>query len=269
MGGGHGDMKMNDLLTETSLRAALNASGCPLPVHVLPVCDSTNAEARRLLLAGETGDALVTAEQQTAGRGRLGRHFHSPAGSGIYLSLMLALAKPLASSVSVTCAASVAVMRAIRQTTGRQVRIKWVNDLLLNGKKVCGILTEAVDFGEPTHLIVGVGINFRPAAFPPELPDAGSLNDEHTPRSVMIAAVVRELMPLLRHPDDHSWLNDYRAYSCVLGRTVRWSREGKTYEGRAESIDGEGGLTVRMQRGGTVVLRTGEISIRTLPEGED
>ena len=260
---------MNDILTEQSVRTALGACGKALCVRVLPVCDSTNAEARRLLLSGESGAALVTAERQTAGRGRLGRSFYSPAGTGVYLSLLLPLAEPLASSVSVTCAASVAVMRAIRLIVGKQVQIKWVNDLLLEGRKVCGILTEAVGLGEQTHLIVGVGINLRPAIFPPGLSGAGSLNDGSTPRSLLIAAVVRELLPLLRHPEDHSWLADYRAYSCVLGQRVRWSREGEIFEGVAESIDGEGGLTVRTPAGGTVVLRTGEISVRTLPQGAD
>ena len=125
-------------------------------------------------------------------------------------------------------------MRAIRLIVGKQVQIKWVNDLLLEGRKVCGILTEAVGLGEQTHLIVGVGINLRPAVFPPGLSGA-----------------------------------DYRAYSCVLGQRVRWSREGEIFEGVAESIDGEGGLTVRTPAGGTVVLRTGEISVRTLPQGAD
>ena len=254
---------MDDILTVQSLRAALGPCGKALTLRVLPVCDSTSSEARRLFLAGETA-ALIAAGQQTAGRGRLGRGFYSPAGSGVYFSLLLPLSEPLSSSVSASCAASVAVMRAIRQTAGRQVRIKWVNDLLLDGKKVCGILSEAVGLGEPSHLIVGVGVKLRPAAFPPELPDAGSLCDPRTPRRVLIAAAVRELLPLLLHPRDGSWLADYRAYSCVLGRTVRWCRQGEWREGVAESIDGAGGLTVRSPDGSATVLRTGEISLRTV-----
>lgn len=259
---------MNDLLTEQSVREALYPGDRILCVRVLSECDSTNSEARRRILSGNTEPSLIVTERQTAGRGRLGRSFYSPAGTGIYFSLSLPSTGSLESSVSVTCAASVAVMRAIRRTVGKQTQVKWVNDLLLDGKKVCGILTEAMASGDTTYLISGIGINLRPADFPPELPGAGSLNDTGTPRSVLLAAVVQELLPLMQNPDDHSWLADYRAYSCVLGKAVRWSRGDETYEGVAESIDSSGGLRVRAWDGRSSVLRTGEVSVRTLPDGE-
>ncbi len=258
---------MTDVLTERTLRAALGRDAEAWKLRVLPNCDSTNAEARRMLLRGEQTPALVTAESQTAGRGRLGRQFHSPAGSGVYLSVLFPLDGALTSSVCVTCAVSVAVMRAIRSTVGKQVQIKWVNDLYLDGKKICGILTEAVSMGQRMHLIVGIGINLRPTVFPQELAQkAGSLNDERVGRSELIGAIVRELLPFLECPNDRTWLDDYRAFSCVIGKSICWSMEGELHTGIAEGIDTDGGLTVRNPDGSLTVLRTGEISVRTVPE---
>lgn len=253
---------MIDVLTERTLYAALGDGSGAWRLCVLQSCDSTNAEARRMLLRGESAPALIVAECQTSGRGRLGRQFYSPAGSGVYLSVLFPLSGALTSSVGVTCAASVAVMRAIRSTVGKQVEIKWVNDLYSDGKKVCGILTEAVSMGRQTHLIVGIGINLRPAVFPEDLAQkAGSLNDGRVRRSELIGAIVRALLPFLEHPDDRTWLDDYRAFSCIIGKRICWSAGEEQYTGVAEGIDEDGGLTVRGEDGSLIALRTGEISV--------
>ena len=245
-----------------ALRQALSQLPTAPRLCLFEEIDSTNAEARRCLINGEEGCVLYLANRQTAGRGRLGRSFHSPE-TGVYLSLLFPLTAALPSAVSVTCAASVAVMRAIRRVTGIQTEIKWVNDLYRGGKKVCGILTEAATIGDRTNLIVGIGINLRSSEFPPELCKiAGSLNADTASKDALVIAILQELIPWLQHPEDHSWLEDYRRFSCVLGKHVTWMENGIASHGVAVGIDGHGALTLQTDSGEHHTLRTGEISLR-------
>ena len=137
--------------------------------------------AKRLALAGAPHGTLVLAGQQSAGRGRMGRRFESPAGKGIYLSLVLRVPVPASEALGVTVGAAVAVARAVQKLCGIELGIKWVNDLYYQGKKVCGILTEAgtsVESGLLEWLVVGIGLNLTttPADWPEELArTAGSL----------------------------------------------------------------------------------------------
>ena len=253
---------MKDLLSEETLRSALG--DCKeMKILFYSVCGSTNAEAKKLFSDGFRGTALVVAEEQTAGRGRQGRAFYSPAKSGIYFTLLRTTADPLDSQVPLTCAASVALMRAIGACTGRETQIKWVNDLLLDGRKVCGILTEGLT-GVENAVAIGVGINLRPAKFPPELAEiAGSLEDHNTPRAVLIAAAVRNLLAFTEFPERRDWLSDYRTHSCLIGREILFWKEGKPTPGIVSGIDEDGGLIVQTGQG-TEVLRMGEITVRAV-----
>ena len=252
-----------DILCLDSLREALGDDGAEISLRVFREIDSTNSEAKRLAADGASAPALIVAESQTAGRGRMGRSFYSPAQTGVYFSFLYQAASPLENAVTVTGAASVAVMRAIRALCGRQTQIKWVNDLYLDGKKVCGILAEAVSIANAApQVIVGIGINLRTADFPPELTQkAGSVGAEKTVRAELIAAVWRELKPFLCDPFDISWLSDYRAHSCVIGKPITWTRAGETFSGLAVGIDDSGALEVRLPDGTADYLRTGEISV--------
>ena len=136
----------------------------PAPVYVHERLDSSNQTAKRLALAGAPHGTLVLAGQQSAGRGRMGRRFESPAGKGIYLSLVLRVPVPASKALGVTVGAAVAVARAVQKLCGIELGIKWVNDLYYQGKKVCGILTEAgtsVESGLLEWLVVGIGLNPR------------------------------------------------------------------------------------------------------------
>lgn len=254
----------NDILNQNSLCAALGKDAEGLSVYVFEELDSTNTYAKRIAI--DDADArplLIVAERQTAGRGRMGRDFFSPDKTGVYFSISYTAHAPLESAVTVTCAASVAVMRAIRRLCGVQTEIKWVNDLYLNGKKVCGILTEAVSAEHATRVIVGVGINLSTAVFPIELTEkAGALGCTNVSRAEMIAAVWQELKPYFADVTNASWLQDYRSYSCVIGKEITWMREEEHYTGTATGIDDSGALAVRMANGDTEYLRTGEISVR-------
>ena len=247
---------------KNALIEALGAQFDGVLVHVFDEIDSTNTEAKRMASGGFLGDALLVAHRQTAGRGRMGRSFYSPNGTGAYFSILHTLHAPLCDAVAITSAASVAVMRAIRALTGIQTQIKWVNDLYYNEKKVCGILTEAVSAGKHTHVIVGIGINLDTADFPEELSGiAGSLNAKIDP-AALIAKLYGEIAHYLQDPSSREWLDDYRAHSMVLGRRVTWIEAERARTGVAEAIDGDGALLIRDEKNDLVRLHTGEISLR-------
>ena len=146
----------------------------PAPVQVYDTLESSNRTAKLLALDGAPHGTLVLTAHQSAGRGRLGRVFESPAGKGVYLSVLLRPAVPAASAQTATIGAAVAVCRAVQELCGLELGIKWVNDLYYQGKKVCGILTEAgtdLESGRLEWLVVGIGLSFTtpPEAFPAEL----------------------------------------------------------------------------------------------------
>ena len=139
----------------------------PAPIHLHDTLESTNQTAKQLALEGAAHGTLVLAGHQTAGRGRKGRVFESPAGKGVYLSLVLRVSVPASEALAVTISAAVAVARAVKALCGLELGIKWVNDLYYQGKKVCGILTEAgtsVESGQLEWLVVGIGLNLTGTA---------------------------------------------------------------------------------------------------------
>ena len=192
----------SDVLSEEGIRLCLHKPYDSQKIKVFKCIDSTNMEAKRCALNGEGEGLVILAEEQTNGRGRRGRSFYSPDGSGIYMSVLFR-PKPEISQdvVLITTAASVAVCRAIRDVLSQEPQIKWVNDVYLNGKKICGILTEAVsDFesGRIDTVVVGIGINYHAPkeGYPDEIKEiAGSVcaEDEKIPRNELVAAIIENL----------------------------------------------------------------------------
>ena len=219
----------------------------PAPVYVHERLDSSN---------------------QTAGRGRMGRRFESPAGKGIYLSLVLRVPVPASEALSVTVGAAVAVARAVQKLCGIELGIKWVNDLYYQGKKVCGILTEAgtsVESGQLEWLVVGIGLNLTttPADWPEELArTAGSLfpgGPAPVGRAALAGAIARELLALCPAFD---CLDEYRARCFVPGHWVTVCTAAETYAARAIAIDDNGALLVEREGSRRAALQHGEVSIR-------
>ena len=178
----------------------------PAPVYVYDTLESSNRTAKLLALDGASHGTLVLTGHQSAGRGRLGRTFESPAGKGVYLSVVLRPALPAAGAQTATIGAAVAVCRAVKALCGRELSIKWVNDLYEQGKKVCGILTEAgtdLESGQLEWLVVGIGLNLTSTAadWPPELArKAGSLypgGPAPVSRAALAGAIARELADLV------------------------------------------------------------------------
>ena len=240
----------------------------PAPIHLYETLDSSNQTAKQLALAGAPHGTLVLAGQQSAGRGRMGRRFESPAGKGVYLSLVLRVPVPASEALGVTIGASVAVARAVKALCGLELSIKWVNDLYYQGKKVCGILTEAgssVESGFLDWLVVGIGLNLTTA--PEDWPDelartAGSLfpgGPAPVSRAALAGAIARELLALCPAFD---CLDEYRARCFVPGHWVTVCTAAETYAARALAIDDRGALLVEREGGRRVALQHGEVSIR-------
>ena len=211
---------------------------------------------------------VVLANAQTAGRGRCGRVFYSPCRSGIYMSLLLRPKLPVEETLFITAAAAVSVADAIDAAAGVRTRIKWVNDIYLQERKVCGILTEAgtdLESGQLEWLVVGIGLNLTATAedFPPELAaKAGSLypgGPAPVSRAALAGAIGRELLALC---PGFACLDEYRARCFVPGHWVTVCTGTETYAAQALSIDDAGRLVVQREGGRTEALRCGEVTIR-------
>ena len=240
----------------------------PAPVYLYDTLESSNRTAKLLALDGAPHGTLVLTAHQSAGRGRLGRRFESPAGKGVYCSVLLRPEMPAASAQTATIRAAVAVCRAVQALCGLELAIKWVNDLYYQGKKVCGILTEAgtdLESGPLEWLVVGIGLNRTSTAAdgPPALAaKAGSLypgGPAPVSRAALAGAIARELLALCAGGE---CLEEYRARCFGPGHWVTVCAETETYAARALAIDDEGRLVIRRENGREEALRCGEVTTR-------
>lgn len=255
----------SDILSPEGIMGYLPECCKDLRIFSYKEIDSTNDEAKRLISSGLDCAGLIVAESQTAGKGRLGRTFYSPKQTGIYMSIAIHPKIDIFDAVSITTAASVAVIRAIEALTDAKPMIKWVNDIYLDSKKLCGILTEAVtniESGITQSIVIGIGINISTANFPAELEGiAVSLYPEGITRNRLIAGIAKELLDISRDLRDRSYIEEYRAHSLVLGKNITYNKNGESYRAKAVAIDDTGGLVVENDCGITETLHSGEISI--------
>lgn len=239
-------------------------------IYAYKETDSTNRELRLLVMQnGVPSGAVCIAEKQTAGRGRQSRSFFSPEGLGIYMSAYIETKTDVSEVASVSAMASVAVCRAIEETTGKTVGIKWINDIYFNGKKAVGILCETVSYAGTNTLkgvIIGVGVNcFEPeGGYPPEIRGRAAalgLKNSAEMDALSLSLVLR--LRELGSYTDGDWLPFYRSHSVVLGRAVEVFPGGaRPFRGVAQEIDRSGALIVRAESGEYVTLNSGEISLR-------
>lgn len=225
--------------------------------------DSTNNKAKELAKSGVKENKIIIAKTQTAGRGRVGRSFYSENNNGIYMSFLLKHSYNESQTVLITTAAALLVLRAIKRVTNAEVGIKWVNDLYLNGKKICGILTETINnakTGTLEWVVIGIGINCGDVNFPDEIKDiAGSLGKVDTSR--LVAEIIREIGNIFEIISTTDYIEEYRKNSIVIGKKiVILGNENKIAE--AIDIDKNGGLVVKTEEGKIETLSSGEISIR-------
>lgn len=255
-----------DLLSSEGIHAYLAEDLKQFPIYVYQQIGSTNTEAKQQALNGAPHGTIILAEEQTQGRGRLGRKFYSPKGTGIYMSIILRPQLHLNQAIQVTTTVAVAICRVIEKLTNQNPHIKWVNDIYLGKQKICGILTEAVtDFesGQVEFIILGIGLNVNTVDFPADLHEiAGSLNPKDVTRNQFCAHLLNELFSLFSKLNDPQVLEEYKSKSNVLGNWITFMKNQESYEAFAEDINEQGGLVVRLKNDEKMILNSGEISIR-------
>jgi BirA family biotin operon repressor/biotin-[acetyl-CoA-carboxylase] ligase len=244
--------------------------------------DSTNSRALLLAQQGAPQGVMVLADSQTAGRGRLGRTWFSPPGAGLYMSVLLRPENLSAGLPLITIASGLAVATAVEIACGVKLQLKWVNDLIFQGRKVGGILAELQSIVSPSStssgfsqaLVIGIGVNIssRNVRLPQELTDKVSwledVRHNSIDRNLLVSQIAYELeqvLGLLWSGQMNSILDAWRCYSATLGETVRATVGENTIEGLAIDITNSGALLIKT-RNGTRELHAGEVSIRR-PDG--
>lgn len=244
------------------------------------VIDSTNSHAKRMGTDNVIEGMVIVAGQQRCGRGRLGREWMSPPDTGLYMSIILKPSLQLEEIQLITLMASVAVARAIEKTVNQKPGIKWPNDILLGGKKVCGILSEMVSSNEGMeYIVVGIGINVSAESsdFPEALADkatslAAYVNEQGLSLSgdskdKLFESVLEEmdkLYMLLLSVGCDGILSEWKHYSATLGNEIVIKSENEEISGVAEGITVDGRLTVLLKNGTRLNIHSGEVSIRGL-----
>lgn len=230
----------------------------------VPVIDSTNRALKEQAAAGVSEGAVLLADRQTAGRGRMGRSFFSPAGCGLYFSVLLRPEK--ADPLKITVAAGVAVAEAVKEIFDLELKIKWVNDLYLRDRKVCGILAEgAVKESGLEWCVLGIGVNvYTPQEGFGELEQiAGALLPQETEdrRPELAAAILNRFFECYERLDDPAILTMYRERSYLQGRTVTAHRGDETFEGKVIGIGDGAELLLQKESGEVVALSSGEVRL--------
>ncbi len=259
---------LDDLLSESVIRSYLEPSS-QLTFELHATVTSTNELAKRAGEAGSGEGLVIIADEQTAGKGRMDRHFFSPAGNGIYLSILLRPRIPATEALMITTAAAVAGAEAIEEVTGCETKIKWVNDLYCHGGKTAGILTEASfsQDGEMEYAVMGIGFNIREpqTGFPAEIKNkAGAilLRGQQIPqvRNRLAAAFLTRFWQIYQALPAKNHLDAYRRRSMLIGQQVIVS--GSSQIATVRAIDDDCGLIVRWENGEESTLSSGEVSVK-------
>lgn len=262
-----------NLLEQGRLTAQLSHCQIGKRLHCFDTIDSTNTQMKRLATEGEPHGTVILSEEQTGGRGRYGRTFSSPKGTGVYLSLLL---RPKCTAVEMTdftAWVAVAVADAIEECCGVTPQIKWTNDLVLGGKKICGILTELGldgDSGELDYVVVGIGVNVnqKQEDFPPEIAEmATSIAAEQggeVDRTDLATHLITKLDQLVTTfpQQKEKYLDQYRTRCITIGKQVQVITPTTRRQAMAIGIDDQFRLEVLFEDGTNQALSTGEVSVR-------
>ena len=252
-------------LSAPLISAKVNASVLGSKIVVLDETDSTNNYAKKLTASEAPNGTVVIADMQTAGKGRLGRSFISPEGKGLYMSVILHPEFSINTAPLITSAAAVATAEAIESLCKTDVRIKWVNDLYINGKKIVGILTEASVDMEMRALdiaVIGIGINVLSAR-------ASSIQDETgvaLNRNDLCAAVINYLDAHLIKIESREYLREYRRRELLTGNMITAKVGSETLKGKAVGIDRNANLMIETENGIVRSLSSGEANLCRIAE---
>ena len=235
--------------------------------------DSTNTYLKALAAQAYPEGTVISADRQTGGRGRMGRSFFSPAGTGLYFSVLLRPAGRFADAGSLTALAAVAAAEAVEEFSGKPAGIKWVNDVQISGRKVCGILTEGrLGTADPKdeYAVIGIGINcFEPeGGFPPEIEKTASAvfscHQDSSLREDLRSRILSGISSYYCSGDSSQYYDRYCARSCIIGREVDIIRNGETVDhGTAAGIEKDFRLRIVLPDGSEMLLDSGEVSVRS------
>ena len=262
----------NDIISVQGILPYLSIEDFSNKIFVYDSLESTNKTAKEMAISGAKHGTIVIANNQTAGRGRYDRKFYSPSGHGVYMSLIIHPSRMwFETPTLLTIFAAVSVCEAIESITNKEPQVKWVNDIFLEGKKICGILTEAVldlESGNIQWIVIGIGVNFSTPSidFPQELqkiagsvfPDGNSI----CTRNQLIAEITNRMVSPEKQCNEKQIIEKYRQRLMMIGKKITITGLGDPYEAIALDIDDLGGLIVEKDTGEIVSLSAGEISVK-------
>lgn len=255
----------------SNIEKYLNTPG--LDIRYFDTIDSTNTAVKRLAETGAAEGLVIISAEQTAGKGRRGRSFYSPQGSGLYMSLLLRPTLSPEKSLYITSAAAAAVAETLENISGVPAGIKWVNDIYMRERKVCGILAEAgIKAGRVDYVVLGIGVNLLPpqGGFPEEIRDvAGAAYIEGDPeklRARTAAGIIDRFTGYYRTLAEKPFIEEYRRRSILTGQRVNVYRiiDGEPESAAVLGIDDDFGLVVRYDDGREETLGSGEVTIRRI-----
>lgn len=260
----------NDIISAESITPFLKGRAVNFQLDVRQRVSSTNTIAKELAAQGAPEGTVIIAKEQTEGRGRMGRAFYSPPDSGIYFTIILRPTLNLEDSLLITTATAVAVAKAIETVAGVKAEIKWVNDIFVGDKKVCGILTEAslnFESGGLEYAVVGIGINIATKDFPEDIKQvAGALfnvkPDNSPVTSMLVAEVLNNLSSCMDSLTDKEYLDEYRNRSLLIGKDILVLKGKESAPAKAVDIDDKARLVVEYEDKTREALNSGEVSVR-------
>lgn len=270
-GKGYSLRRDSDVISAQGIEKYLGAQAGRFDIRVYKTITSTNTVLKELAANGAAEGTVLIASEQTAGKGRMSRKFHSPAGTGLYLSLLLRPSMKAEEALFITTAAAVAVARTVEEISGRRTGVKWVNDVFLDGRKICGILTEAsldIESGGLEYAVCGMGVNIAPpeGGFPEEIKDIAGAVFEKPPagdiRNRVAAGILSKLMGYYDNLPERLFYDEYVRRSVILGKKITVLGRGEPKSATAISIDEKCNLVVRYDNGSVEALGSGEVSIR-------
>lgn len=264
-------MAAPDLMTEAEIKSLMHTEWVAKEVLYFDTIDSTNIKAQELAEKGYQSGTLVVADKQESGKGRRGRSWVSPSGTGIFMTLMIKPDINPNNASMLTLVAALAVAKAITSVTGEKALIKWPNDIVVNGKKVCGILTEMnAQFDYINHIVVGIGINVHNESFPEEISQmASSLMIEAGGKRFHRAQIIAETMSyfeqyydtFLKTQDLSALVREYDELLVNRNKSVRVLDPKEPFDGKAMGITPKGELIVDTWESRKLVS-SGEVSVR-------
>lgn len=260
-----------DIITFNELKTTIDTKWAGRDIYYYDTIDSTNNKAKFLAEEGAANGTLVVSDIQTGGRGRRGRKWESPSGTGIWMTLILKPEIEIANASMLTIVMAIAVADAIKEYSGLEGMIKWPNDIVINGKKICGILTEmSIEMDHINHIVVGVGINVNTRNFPKELEDRATSmaleGGKNYKRAQLIKLVMQhfeeEFEVFIKTQSLKDQITKYNQMLVNVDEQVMVCEPNCEYKGTARGINEKGELLVEKENGEKVYVYAGEVSVR-------